>query len=113
MRQRFTIAHECGHFLLHQTENEASGLFVDRRYAAFYWRDGRSSEGEDIAEVEANQFAASLLMPTKLVLEEIQKQDFDLTDEEALNALASKFEVSIQAMSFRLANLGILKGIAP
>lgn len=36
VRQRFTIAHECGHFLLHQTENEASGLFVDRRYAAFY-----------------------------------------------------------------------------
>lgn len=109
VRQHFTIAHEIGHFLLHLDKEGHSDLFVDRRYAAIYHRDGRSAAGEDENEREANQFAAALLMPASLLCEEVEKHDFDFGDEEALDLLAKRFQVSTQAMSIRLAALGIFK----
>ncbi len=104
VRQRFTIAHEIGHFILHLS-NTPSDLFIDTHYIV-YRRDVRSSTGEDRREIEANRFAAALLMPADLLQAEIQNQPFDFGDEEMLTTLASKFQVSIQAMSIRLSNLG-------
>src|ERR1700683_3832334 len=57
-RQRFTIAHEIGHFLLHKGTN----LHFDEDFSVKF-RDALSSKAEDDLEIEANQFAASLLMP--------------------------------------------------
>src|SRR5258708_7744648 len=56
-RKRFTIAHELGHLLLH-TKN---GVHLDQ--AIVQMRDARASAGLDDEEMEANRFAAELLMP--------------------------------------------------
>lgn len=104
VRQRFSIAHEIGHFVLHPREGQ---LFIDKTYKV-YRRDQRSSTGEDRQEIQANRFAAALLMPEELLQREVADIGFDLADEIALESLAQKFKVSRQAMSFRLANLGIL-----
>lgn len=105
VRQRFTIAHEIGHFVLHLSNNP-SALFIDTQYIV-YRRDAKSSTGEDQQEREANRFAAALLMPAVLLHAELQKRSFDFGDEEMLTALASKFQVSTQAMSIRLSTLNI------
>lgn len=103
VRQRFTIAHELGHYVLHR---ELSNLFIDKEYTAF--RDSKSSQGEDRAEIQANRFAAALLMPREMVMREIGgPHGFDFGDEKTLDRLADKFQVSVQAMSIRLSNLGV------
>lgn len=104
VRQRFTIAHECGHFVLHSATSE---LFIDKRYMALFRRDRISATGDNNQEVQANRFAAALLMPAELIRKEVAFTDFDLGDEEAITELAEKFQVSKQAMSLRLASLGI------
>lgn len=104
VRQRFTIAHECGHFVLHSATSE---LFIDKRYMALFRRDRTSSTGDNNQEVQANRFAAALLMPAELIRKEVASVDFDLGDEDAITELAEKFQVSKQAMSLRLASLGI------
>lgn len=104
VRQRFTIAHEIGHYELHKS---SSRLFIDKTYSAFL-RSDASSTGEDRQEIEANQFAAALLMPSDLVRSELERIVIDLADESSLASLAENFQVSRQAMSFRLANLGYL-----
>lgn len=104
VRRRFTIAHEMGHYILHRNESD---LFVDKNYSKVFFRDDKSSEGEYIRELEANAFAASLLMPRAMLQKEIAKRSFDLAEEESLDKLANAFQVSRQAMAYRLANLGI------
>lgn len=108
VRQRFTIAHEIGHYVLHQNEEQ---LFIDKQYTAVYRRDQTSSTGEQLREIQANHFAAALLMPEALVLKEIEGLDFDLGDEKALTLLATKFQVSAQAMLLRLSHLGFFENI--
>jgi len=90
--------------MLHQAK---APIFIDKSYT-IYLRDGKSSSGEDYQEVQANQFAAALLMPEPLVREALASNGIDLADEMALFTLAETFEVSAQAMTFRLVNLGIL-----
>lgn len=103
-RRRFSLAHELGHFLLHKGE-----VFVD---AKVNFRNRLSSMGVDREEIEANEFAAELLMPSDLVSTEFYKLfDADKTSEHAspVDTLASRFKVSTQAMEFRLRNLGLLQ----
>jgi Zn-dependent peptidase ImmA (M78 family) len=99
-RQRFSIAHEIGHFLLHRP----TGIHVDKRT---YYRNSKSAEGLDEIEIEANRFAAELLMPTDLVIREIEKYS-DLIDsnDDVIFVLANNFKVSATAMGFRIQNLG-------
>lgn len=105
VRQRFSIAHEVGHYVLHRDE---APLFIDKRYIAY--RDGRSATGADRREREANAFAAALLMPAALVRAAVDRYRFDLADEDALDALASLFEVSRQAMAVRVSYLRLFAG---
>jgi Zn-dependent peptidase ImmA (M78 family) len=109
VRQRFTIAHEIGHYVLHAKRCTQACLFIDKY--VLYRRDQQPSLGNDQQEVEANAFAAALLMPAQLVREEIKRQDFDLDDDDDLHELARRFKVSASAMSNRLANLGLLRWI--
>lgn len=102
VRQRFSIAHELGHYVMHRGDMQ---VFIDKHYIAF--RDGRSSTGADPREREANAFAAALLMPAALVREAVEHYCFDLGDDEALDALAALFEVSRQAMTVRVSTLGV------
>src|SRR5690606_22147980 len=54
VRQRFTIAHEIAHYVLHaKNKNQRSRVFIDR-YVTFR-RDQKSSKGEDHEGVQANQ----------------------------------------------------------
>lgn len=107
-RQRFTIAHEIGHFvLLHQFES-GKHVHVDR--GNFISQRGpRASEGVDPKEIEANQFAASLLMPSKLMHQRVNELvgAGPLLDQH-VEKLAKDFKVSEQAMTIRLTTLGLL-----
>jgi len=102
-RQRFTIAHECGHLVLkHQGE-----IFVDRTVMK---RDGRSAQATDWQEIEANAFAAELLMPEDLILEAVHRRQQKNTEDRStqfIDELAAEFQVSPQAMEYRLTNLGM------
>jgi Zn-dependent peptidase ImmA (M78 family) len=97
-RRRFTIAHELGHYILH---SKSKSLFIDKNKSVMY-RNSESSTGEILKEREANAFAAALLMPIPLIASEIK----NLKGDDIVEELAKKFNVSTQAMSFRLSNLG-------
>lgn len=102
-RQRFSVAHEIGHFRLHADKQD---VFVDRAHV--YYRNKRSATGEEKMEIEANGFAAALLMPTKLLQKDLEDTHGTITDRDISN-LANRYGVSEQAMSFRLANLGYIE----
>lgn len=98
-RRRFTIAHECGHFLLgHLHEGHVDRHFVINR-------DANSSEGTSLEEVEANQFAAELLMPVRFLLKDFRAMKLDLESDDGIKLLARKYEVSSSAMGYRIANV--------
>jgi len=99
-RQRFTIAHEIGHYIFHSKEQP---IFIDKSPKVLF-RNSASSTGEDYREREANAFAAALLMPKELLEEQILKSPSEIN--KAITFLANKFGVSENAMSFRLSNLG-------
>lgn len=99
-RTRFTIAHEIGHYSLHAKEQP---IFIDKTPKVMY-RNTASSTGEMLKEREANAFAAALLMPKDLLVNEINKAVNHIDD--AIIHLADMFGVSQQAMTFRLSNLG-------
>lgn len=89
-RQRFTIAHEIAHFLLHRDLIQ-SGV-VD----SVLYRSKLSSR----AESEANKLAADIIMPSRLVYPASRELNFE-SDDQKVAYLAQKFDVSRQAMSIR------------
>ncbi len=103
-RQRFTVAHELGHLRLHP----GRPLILDAP-ARVNFRDPTASLATDREEIEANAFAAALLMPERLVLEAVSQllTAAHHTPETLTVLLAKKFEVSEAAMDYRLINLGI------
>jgi Zn-dependent peptidase ImmA (M78 family) len=107
VRQRFTMAHEIGHFILHLKKNRKSQFFIDP-YIAFR-RDESSATGNDREEIEANQFAAALLMPKEFVQGEIVRNQLELDDDDAVALLAKRFHVSVAAMTNRLIGLKFLR----
>jgi Zn-dependent peptidase ImmA (M78 family) len=110
VRQRFTVAHELGHFLLHT----GSKVHIDREFRVNF-RDTGHIAGSVAEEMEANRFAAALLMPGSLVREAFRRKTtngFDLLgdDDEAVEViqkLARDFKVSYQALLIRLGELGL------
>ncbi len=101
-RQRFSIAHEIGHFVLHEGDT-----YIDKGYRVNF-RDLEAGSGTKKEEVEANAFAAALLMPAEWVRNAFKQQPFDLTEDDGLEMLAEKFEVSTQAMTYRLMKLRLV-----
>jgi Zn-dependent peptidase ImmA (M78 family) len=91
-RQRFTCAHELGHYVKRSGAGQDAWSTID-------YRSSLASQGVDADEIYANQFAAALLMPAPLVQ--------DLMDRHGNATLAHQFGVSTDAMSFRRANLGL------
>ena len=90
-RQRFTIAHEIAHFLLHK-ESIGRGIVDNLLY-----RSSLSSR----METEANKVAAELIMPRKLIRSALTESGSALSDEK-VESLAGKFKVSVPAMKVRL-----------
>jgi Zn-dependent peptidase ImmA (M78 family) len=64
------------------------------------------SNGGDSREIQAERYAAYLLMPRKLILQEID--GLDLTRWPNLYKLRDAFKVSITAMTKRLTALGLI-----
>lgn len=88
-RQRFTIAHELGHYMLKH---------VSKKDGIMYRNDDSNPY-----EIEANTFAAEILMPAAVIRNMIFEQDIITVEE-----LAHKLWVSEQAMFYRLRNLGLV-----
>lgn len=93
VRQIFTIAHEIGHFLLH---NNVDRDVFNRQEALNI--DNISKDQEQ----EANWFAASLLMPEFLV------KRFWIQFK-TVKQMANIFQVSHATAFYRLKNLGLLE----
>jgi len=119
-RKKFTIAHELGHLLLkHDTalNTQDKGMINTQQKqlntpSQILFRNDKTSEGSDWREVEANHFAASLLMPREILNREIhklmQKKPKPYLSEPDVCELANIFEVSPISMSIRLSRLGFM-----
>ena len=91
IRQRFTLAHELGHHLLGHT-----------RYKNEY-RDNFTEKPDNLFDIEANLFAVEILMPSGAILRLAGSKgcrtEYDL---------AVLFNVSLEAMHWKLIYLGII-----
>jgi Zn-dependent peptidase ImmA (M78 family) len=91
LRQRFSIAHELGHYIMgHDIGNTRD--FIDDEMCQF-----------NPVEKEANLFASILLMPKDYVKKSVDTKGLDI------KRLAGEFEVSEQAMTIRLLELKLIK----
>lgn len=95
-RWRFSVGHELGHFLIpaHQPGRDGKFLCSIDDLKAF---DPKEQDRHRRMEMEANQFAASLLMPPHLLRIELAKGG--TPDLDKLVTLAAMFDVSKQAMA--------------
>lgn len=89
-RQRFTLAHELAHYVLHKSNRES---FTD---TVFF----RGASVNNI-EYAANEFAARLLMPEDKMRQVIQSGEV-----QTIKELAELFGVSVAAMLYRVKQLG-------
>jgi Zn-dependent peptidase ImmA (M78 family) len=101
-RRRFTIAHELGHLELHRDMISAS-VHVDKNFPALM-RDATSSTGTELIEIQANEFAAELLMPNTLMDSAFVGRQFDIDDDAPIAEIAKRFRVSKQALEYRIRN---------
>ncbi len=88
-RRRFTIAHELGHLFLHMGFRTCDEIWQSSKEV--YYREGTSEQ-----EYQANEFAASLLMPKKEFLD-VFKRYTDSDHMVDIRAVAEYFNVSIEA----------------
>jgi len=101
-RQHFTLAHELGHYFLHKDILRSDGGLIDQDQQLdatkiLYRLDDK---GYEKLEREANRFAASLIMPRRLVIDA-----WNATH--TIEDCARIFQVSTIAMSIRLDELGL------
>lgn len=99
-RRRFTIAHECGHWVLHLGRGTGVGVYCRPADVV----DRPSVDAAELAgrEREANLFASELLMPEILVTEQARETKGNMA------ALAERFDVSVPAMRVRVQTLGLV-----
>ena len=93
-RQRFTLAHEIAHYLLHE-DRIGDGIVDDILY-----RSGLSDE----LEAQANRLAADIVMPWSLIQKNLEKYS-DLKVEERIEKLAADAELSTTAIKIRLGKI--------
>lgn len=100
-RYRFTLAHELGHWILHKslytgTNIAAAAFITDRHY-------------DDSEEWQANYLAKAILMPVGQVKRGFYRIWAESgTNKSKLKKLADIFEVSQEAMGYRLSELGLM-----
>jgi len=90
VRQRFSVAHELGHFLL------GHDIGIDDLV-----EEGFSKT--DPKEREANAFASALLMPTVWIKKSVAQNGLDI------EKLARIYDVSKQSITIRLLGLNLIK----
>lgn len=95
-RQRFTLAHELAHFLLHRDVIDGmGGKLTDN---VLY----RSGAAEHI-EYEANRLAAQIVMPENALQDAFKQYGGENLSETTVELLAEQFGVSKAAMEIRMA----------
>lgn len=96
-RNRFTTAHELGHFLMHQGEP----LYAHR-----------DTGKNGVEETNANNIAAALLMPLEILKKRVReiKHNFgaDCTDAFIISKIADEFCVSNETAEIRLRKLKVI-----
>jgi Zn-dependent peptidase ImmA (M78 family) len=97
-RQRFTIAHELGHFILHRNSQTSFDCSKESIYTGI--------DGLKQIEREADDFASNLLMPGNLLRQKIEGQKIDFR---LLGKLANEFGVSLEAMCIRFVKYTTLR----
>lgn len=104
-RQRFSIAHEIGHFVLHYLPTPASDGHFACTNSDMEVDGAPRSAGSRLRhfqqEAEANRFAGSLLMPARSV------EAMCRATGGRIPTLAKHFNVSPKAMEIRLDQLGL------
>lgn len=97
-RQRFTIAHELAHYLLHRDiiDSTTNGIHDNILY--------RSGQPLTV-EYEANLLAADIVMPSALLKKKLCDIKHEI-NEDVIVSLAEEFQVSRGAMDVRLSYLG-------
>jgi Zn-dependent peptidase ImmA (M78 family)/transcriptional regulator with XRE-family HTH domain len=97
-RRLFTLAHELAHVLFHfEKDKDEAGIV------------SLFSRRTDQHEKDANRFASELLMPSRLIEAFIQQLGPSLRTMEGLETLAQRFNVSRDAMFYRLASQQFFK----
>ncbi len=100
-RQRFTMAHELGHHVMHKAQINGT-VHVDKGFAMILMRDDLATQGTDRMEIEANTFASEFLMPTTILEKMLDVSSIDLDDTSSLETIAKRFKVSRSALQYRL-----------
>lgn len=93
-RQRFTIAHEISHFLLHK-DRIGDGIIDDVLY--------RSCLSDEL-EAQANRLAADIVMPWTLIKRSLDRINAEKL-EQKIEIIANEAEVSVIAMKIRFGKL--------
>lgn len=103
---QFTLGHELGHWVYDAGDPDQLSLLPDPDNAVFCRRPSRQEvlTPERLREVNANKFAACLLMPAHLVRSAVRP----LGSSAEQLALAAAWGVSQAALRIRLEELGIL-----
>ncbi|MBL8031280.1 MAG: ImmA/IrrE family metallo-endopeptidase [Candidatus Doudnabacteria bacterium] len=86
VRQKFSVAHELGHLYMGHMHGQSS----------------LDLNSTDFDEVEANQFAAHLIMPTVMLRKDIKAGIRDVKE------LATRYFVSEEAMWWQLSKTGLI-----
>ena len=104
-RQNFTKAHELAHYFL---QKDDPCLHIDD---PIFYRSQISETGIDIKEVQANTFAAELLMPEDLINELLKMNKTDKEnintdfDDDIFSEISKTLKVSLTALTFRISTL--------
>ena len=91
-RKNFAIAHELGHFELHSD----SQLLICSDEDMYVWNKIKSQE------IEANEFASSILMPEEIFSPYIKKE---IPNMDRVSELSGEFGTTLTATSIRYAQL--------
>lgn len=93
LRDRFTIAHELGHYFLHY--RAPAPHRIGERISTF------TRLGRNVAETQANVFASNLLMPEEHFKTAFKQLNGDMA------MVARRFDVSVPAAKVRAEYLGL------
>ena len=127
--KRFTIAHECSHWILHRTYHSPTNQkyqlrnqrspYIACRSAAAEQTQRKFITDEDWEEWQANSLAAALLMPYKpfylFAYDLINKtgrtflsESIDRDCNEIINKVAKRFEVSGTSVKIRMKQMSLI-----
>lgn len=93
-KKRFVLAHELGHYEMHKDLLTVHA--DDHKSLSDWYKNGRH-------EIEANQFAAELLMPKELFIQKSKGKDFNL---DLIEYLSNRFQTTKTSTLIRYSKFG-------